>query len=167
MEAAPEAAPPRVKLREPQEPRVEVTTATRAVQPTAALAVTASPKVVAAVQVSAVKGGGPAPVVTDPAADTKASSRLPPFEWMVEGDTVEEGWEVQVNFNRAAEAKVVRNSHLYRGRVAAVNEDGTFKIDYADGDEEDSVRREWVKWRRELPAAAQLLQVSATSTLYI
>jgi hypothetical protein len=74
---------------------------------------------------------------------------------MVEGVAVEEGWEVQVNFNRAAEAKVVRNSHLYRGRVAAVNEDETFKIHYHDGDEEDSVRWEWVKWRRSLPTDLQ------------
>jgi WD40 repeat protein len=73
---------------------------------------------------------------------------------MQEGDVVEVGWVVKVNFNRSG--KVIRNSHLYSGKVTHVNADGTFKIAYDDGDKEDSVQREWVQWRRLVPAADQL-----------
>ena len=84
-----------------------------------------------------------------------APAKLPPFEWAEAGDIVGVGYEVQVNFNRKEGAKVVRNSHLYRGRVRHVNDDGTFEVKYHDGDEEDKVLPEWVKWRRNLAAELQ------------
>ena len=84
-----------------------------------------------------------------------APAKLPPFEWTEAGDVVGVGYEVQVNFNRKEGAKVVRNSHLYRGRVRRVNDDGSFEVKYHDGDEEDKVLPEWVKWRRNLAAELQ------------
>ena len=81
---------------------------------------------------------------------TAATALLPAFDWMQEGDMIEVDWEVEVNFNRSKNARFVRNSHLYRGRVQTVNTDGTFSIRYHDGDEEDQVNRAWVRWRRTL-----------------
>jgi hypothetical protein len=84
----------------------------------------------------------------------KQGARKPPFEWMQEGDVIGVGWVVKVNFNRGG--KVIRNSHLYSGKVTHVNADGTYKVAYDDGDKEDSVQCEWVQWRRLVPAADQL-----------
>lgn len=109
---------------------------------------------------------------TGPRTGGAVPGRRPPFEWMQDGDVIECGWVVRVNFNRSG--KVVRNSHLYAGKVAHVNAaDGdknesssTYKIAYNDGDQEDSVQRGWIQWRRRVPAAEQLALANEGSAVF-
>ena len=112
-----------------------------------------------------------APVVDSavgPVGDAHATESVPavggageraPWEWSQPGDAIGEGFEVQVSFKRpVTKYKVIRNSDLFRGRVTRVNrqegagaevgEGGTFYVEYADGDKEDKVKLEWMKWRR-------------------
>ena len=98
----------------------------------------------------------PAPAAAAPAtASADDDGNLPPFDWHAEGDKLGVNWEIEVNFNRAEGATMVRNSHLYRGRITGINEDGTLEVKYHDGDEEGNVQLKWVRWRRTL---AQELQ---------
>ena len=57
-----------------------------------------------------------------------------------------EGTEVKVNFKR--DGGKVRNSDLYSGVVRKVNADGTFAVDYDDGDQERDVQLQWIRCRK-------------------
>ena len=58
------------------------------------------------------------------------------------------GAEVRVSFSRSGGH--VRNSDLFTGKITAVNDDGTFAVQYDDGDAEKNVQLGWMLLRRQL-----------------
>ena len=88
-------------------------------------------------------------MVKEKAKDNKPKVAAKPWAWVKEANRarVEKGMECRVTFSRE-EGQAVRNSSFYEGVVTGVNDDKTFFVTYADGDEEKDVDIKYMQIRK-------------------